>query len=221
MITAAVSSLRVVLLGPPASGKGTQGKHLAATLGLDYLGTGALLREQVEQGTDLGKQAESILARGGYLPDSLICPILAEWLSSRSGGWVLDGFPRSLPQAKFLDVWLAERSLNLTAAVSLKVPYLELLARVRSRVECPDCRWTGQAHQLFLGKNCPSCRHPAGPRPDDAEENFRCRYAEFTTWTLPVTDHYQKLGLLCPCDATAPQDEVAARLLQQFTVSTV
>ncbi len=109
-------------MGPPASGKGTQGRRLAASLGLGYLSTGALLREQMEEGTALGKQAEPILARGEYLPDHLMCPILADWLSRQTGGWVLDGFPRSLPQAVFLDNWLARSDLKLDVAVSLEVP---------------------------------------------------------------------------------------------------
>ena len=96
----AASPLRIVLLGPPASGKGTQGRRLAATLGLGYLSTGALLREQVENKTPLGNLAEPILARGEYLPDDLMCRILGDWLERQSGGWVLDGFPRSLPQAR-------------------------------------------------------------------------------------------------------------------------
>ena len=149
MTASAAKPLRVVLLGPPASGKGTQGRRLAASLGLGYLSTGALLREEMESGTDLGKQAQPILARGEYLPDDLMCPILADWLSRQTGGWVLDGFPRSLPQAVFLDQWLAQRDLKVDAAVSLEVPFEVLLARIADRVECPDCRWTGQRDQYW------------------------------------------------------------------------
>jgi adenylate kinase len=207
-----------VILGPPASGKGTQGRRLATGLGLGYLSTGALLREQVEEGTELGKQAEPILARGEYLPDELMCPILADWLSRQSGGWVLDGFPRSVPQAVFLDDWLAARDLKIDAAVSLEVPFEELLARIQSRVECPECRWSGQQAQLTSGDKCPVCGSSAGRRADDSEENFRSRHAEFVSLTLPVIGHYRRLGLLSPCDATAPQDEVAARLLRLFPV---
>ena len=203
----------MVLLGPPASGKGTQGRRLAKSLGAGYLSTGALLREHVEEGTELGKQAEPILARGEYLPDELMCPILADWLGRQSGGWVLDGFPRSLPQALFLDGWLAGKDLTLDAAVSLEVPMEDLLGRIRNRVECTECRWSGQRESLADG-NCPVCGSPVAPRPDDNEENFRSRHAEFTSLTRPVIEHYQSLGVLCPCDATAPQDEVAARLLQ-------
>lgn len=207
--------LRIVLLGPPASGKGTQGRRLAEAFDLGYLSTGALLREQVETGSELGKQAEPILARGEYLPDDLMCPILADWVSRQSPdqGWVLDGFPRSLPQAVFLDELLGAQESGLDAAISLKVPFDDLLARIQNRVECPSCRWTGQKGQLKSGK-CPSCGSPAGPRADDGEENFRNRHAEFVSLTQPVIEHYSRLGLLFPCDATAPQDETADRLIE-------
>ncbi|RYD28079.1 MAG: adenylate kinase [Verrucomicrobiaceae bacterium] len=209
--------LRIAVLGPPASGKGTQGRRLAAGLGLAYLSTGALLREHVEAGTHLGKQADPILARGGYLPDDLMLPILADWLSRQESGWLLDGFPRSLPQAVFLDSWLAERGLKLDRAISLEVPFPDLLARIQDRVECPECRWTGQTAQLAGSSGCPVCGSAAGPRSDDSEENFRSRHAEFSNLTLPVIGHYRDAGVLSPCDATAPQDEVAARLLELFT----
>lgn len=216
MTTPAAKLLRVVLLGPPASGKGTQGRRLAASLGLGYLSTGALLREQVEAGSELGKQAEPILARGEYLPDDLMCPILADWLSRQTDGWVLDGFPRSLRQAIFLEDWLTRRDLKIDAAVSLEIPFEMLIARIHERVECPECRWSGQKIQLLAADKCPACGHPAGRRADDSEENFCNRHAEFMSLTGPVIDHYRQAELLFPCDATAPQDEVAARLLRLF-----
>lgn len=218
MTAPAAKPLRIVLLGPPASGKGTQGRRLAASLGLGYLSTGALLREHVETDSELGKLAAPILARGEYLPDDLMCPILADWLSGQTGGWVLDGFPRSLPQALFLDDWLARRDLKIDAAVSLEVPFEVLIARIHERVECPECRWSGQKNQLLADNKCPVCGHQAGPRADDSEENFRSRHAEFVSLTQPVIDHYRDAKLLFPCDVTPPQDEVAARLLRLFPV---
>ncbi len=209
--------LRIVLLGPPASGKGTQGRRLAESLGLGYLSTGALLRENVENNTPLGQQAKPILDRGEYLPDDLMCPILADWLSRQTGGWLLDGFPRSLPQADFLDAWLAENGLKLDAAVSLEVPFDQLLARIQDRVECPECRWTGNRAQLLTGDRCPVCDSPTGPRADDSEENFRSRYSEFLSLTQPAIDHYRKVNMLRTCDATAPQGEVAASILAHFS----
>lgn len=221
MISPPAKPLRVVLLGPPASGKGTQGRKLAVALGLGYLSTGALLREQMESGSELGKLAEPILARGEYLPDELMCPILADWLEAQSGGWVLDGFPRSLPQAVFLDDWLARRDLKVDVAISLEVPMADLLARIESRVECPDCRWSGQVGELEQEGKCPVCGGEADGRSDDNEENFRNRHAEFMSLTQPVIEHYRDLNLLSSCDATAPQAEVAARLYSLFPIISV
>ena len=208
---------RIVLLGPPASGKGTQGRRLAEAFALGYLSTGALLREQVENGTELGKQAEPILARGGYLPDELMNPILAEWLERKNGtGWVLDGFPRSLPQALFLEKWLGDHGHSLDAAVSLEVPFDDLLDRTRNRVECPACRWSGQISQLVSGDRCPKCGSPAGPRADDGEANFRNRHSEFITLTGPAIEHFRRGGILHAVDATASQDQVAGDILASF-----
>lgn len=188
-------SARLVLLGPPASGKGTWGRLLAERLGLAYLSTGALLRSAVDEDSPLGRQAAPILARHEYLPDSLMCPLMADWLARQSGGWVLDGFPRSLPQAEFLASWLAEHGQALDAALLLEVPEDELLRRVRNRVECPACRWSGHRDQLAAG-NCPRCGAAAAARADDSEEGFRGRLAEYREHTLPAVDFYQTQGLL-------------------------
>lgn len=210
--------MRIVLLGPPASGKGTQGRRLSASLGLGYLSTGALLRENIEEGTPLGLAAAPILARGGYLPDELMCPILADWLTNNDTGkgWVLDGFPRSLPQANFLDRCLSESGAALDAAVALEVPFDELLRRIRDRVECPGCRWSGQRSELSEGNLCPKCGDPAAPRDDDHEENFRNRHAEFTALTIPVIDFYRSSGRIIPVSATGTKDETAATILSSL-----
>ena len=209
--------LCVVLLGPPASGKGTQGSRLAESLGLNYLGTGAPLRQQMAAGTDLGKQAFPILARGEYLPDDLMCPILADWLCYQSGGWVLDGFPRSLQQAIFLDSWLFDRDLRLDAAISLELSFDEILSRVANRIECTGCHWTGRRGLLSVVGRCPVCSGLTDRRADDDEKNFRSRHAEFISLTQPVIEHYRQSGLLYSCDASPSQDQVAALLLEKFT----
>ncbi len=210
--------MRIVLLGPPASGKGTQGRRLSASLGLGYLSTGALLRENIEENSPLGLTAAPILARGGYLPDDLMCPILGDWLEKNDSGkgWVLDGFPRSMPQAFFLDRWLSENGVALDAAVALEAPFDELLRRIRDRVECPGCRWSGQHPELSEGDRCPKCGEPAGPRDDDREENFRNRHAEFTALTVPVIDFYRTTGRLIPIPATGTKDETAATILSSL-----
>ena len=186
---------------------------MAEELGLSYLGTGALLRSAVEEGTALGKQAAPILERGEYLPDSLMCPIMADWLEHQQGGWVLDGFPRSLAQAEFLDQWLAGKEQRLDAAIALEVPQGELLIRVSNRLECPDCRWSGRPEDLNGAGRCPECGGVAVPRADDTPSNFRSRLAEYEENTLPVVLRYEKAGLLHRFDATPDPEVVASRLL--------
>ena len=204
---------RIVLLGPPASGKGTQGRRLAKALGLGYLSTGSLLRQQVADQTPLGLKAEPILARGEYLPDDLMEPILEDWLVQQGDcGWVLDGFPRSRPQAVWLDQWLIDRDMPLDAAICLEVPFDELLTRVLDRVECPDCRWSGNTGDLDENHICPKCGGTAGRRSDDTEENLTRRYREYTEITGPAIEWYRAQGTLDTVDATAPPDEVAATI---------
>lgn len=205
--------LRGVILGPPASGKGTQGRILAETLGLNYLGTGALLRAQIEQGSELGKLAQPLLARGSYLPDDLMSPLVKDWLTRQAGGWLLDGFPRSLPQALFLADCMTRQGHSLDLAISLEVPFSELITRMEGRLECGECRWTGQYHHRSQDSNCPQCGGTIGRRADDDEENFQSRHAAFMEITQPVLHYYRQRGLLVGCDATAPLAEVTTRLL--------
>ncbi|OYV06459.1 MAG: adenylate kinase [Verrucomicrobiales bacterium VVV1] len=208
--------LRVVLLGPPASGKGTQGRRLADAAKVDYLSTGALLREAIENGSPLGLEVKPILDRGGYVPDELMCSILGEWLEQHSGGCVLDGFPRSLPQAEFLDEWLSARGTKLDRVIALEVPLDELLRRIAGRVECPECRWTGQVSQLGADQLCPVCHGVVGRREDDDLENFRSRHAAYLRYTLPLIGYYESRGCLIHCDATASVDEVALSIRDLF-----
>lgn len=206
--------LHLILLGPPASGKGTQGRRLAGTLNLPYVSTGALLREAVENGTPAGKEAEPILERGGYVSDELMASIIEPWLETHQGGWVLDGFPRTIAQDDFLNERLAKQGERLDAVISLEAPKEELIARIQDRVECPDCRWSGQKADLGDDNRCPKCGGEAGPRADDSLENFLSRFDEFSLHTLPVIERYASVGALTTCDATAPMDTVTAELLK-------
>jgi adenylate kinase len=204
----------LILLGPPASGKGTQGRRLSGLLGLSYLSTGALLREAVENGTSAGKEAEPILERGGYVSDELIATIMDPWLETHREGWVLDGFPRTLGQDEFLQQWLAGHEQRIDAAIWLTAPKDDLVERVRVRVECPDCRWSGKQSDLVDGGCCPKCCGVAGPRKDDNLENFLSRFDEFSLHTMPVIERYAAGKMLVTCDATLPIDEVTALLFE-------
>ncbi len=209
--------MRIVLLGPPASGKGTQGRAVASRLGLNYLSTGALLREAIENRCDLGLAAEPILARGGYLPDALMEPILGEWLDrhDEKNGWVLDGFPRSLGQAQYLDQWLAKRGKKLDLAIALVAPFEDLISRIHSRVECPVCRWSGKTDELKAGR-CPVCDGAATARQDDDTENFKNRHAEYVAYTLPAIDYYRDAGTLFSVSATDTREAISAVILSHI-----
>jgi adenylate kinase len=213
--------MRIVLLGPPASGKGTQGRAIAAKLGLNYLSTGALLREAIENRSELGLAAEPILARGGYLPDALMEPILGEWLNrhDRKNGWVLDGFPRSLGQARYLDKWLISNGKTLDLAIALVAPYDDLIRRIGSRVECPVCRWSGKSDELRDSTSCPTCGGAATSRHDDDEDNFKNRHAEYVAYTQPLIDFYREQGNLLTVSATEKREEITAKILSHIESS--
>jgi len=204
--------LQLVLLGPPASGKGTQGRRLAGSFKLDYLSTGALLREVVASESDEGEAVRPILERGGFVPDELMFRFVGRWLDAHRGGWVLDGFPRTLGQDDFLREWLESHRQRVNGAVILEVPKPELIRRIEGRVECPTCRWSGQREQLEPGDRCPTCGSEARQRADDSLENFLSRHEEFERHTLPVAERYREAGLLHVVDATAPIDAVSAGL---------
>ena len=216
MDAAAARALRLVVIGPPASGKGTQARRLAKELELHYLSTGALLREHMENGTAMGEFARPILERGGYLPDMFMCEMLEEWLEQKEGGWILDGFPRSMVQCAFLDQWLADRDLKIDSAILLEAPLELLKERIQGRVECPDCRWSGGVGELKDGR-CPECGGPAEGRDDDTLENFLSRHEAYVRSALPVAEVYRQRGLLCACDATGSRDEVASQLLSKLS----
>ena len=203
---------RLVVIGPPASGKGTQARRLAKLLGLRYLSTGALLREHMENGTPMGEFARPILDRGGYLPDDFMCEMVNEWLEEMPYHWVLDGFPRSRPQADFLQKWLSKWDIELHGAILLEAPLDILKGRIQDRVECPDCRWSGGEPELVKAL-CPECGGKAESRQDDSMENFLSRHEAYTKSALPLVEDYRLQGVLCACDATQPRDEVTTQLV--------
>lgn len=210
------SRMRLVVIGPPASGKGTQARRIAKALGLRYLSTGALLREHMAAESEIGQLAAPILARGGYLPDECMCSVVGEWLEQAGSAWILDGFPRSSGQARFLSQWLEGRGKSLTAAVALEAPLEALEERISDRVECPACRWSGGSEEASSSA-CPECGEPTEAREDDTLENFRSRHQAYLASAKPLIDGYRERGELCACDATGSRDEVTASLLRQLT----
>ena len=206
-------ALNLILLGPPASGKGTQGRMLARREGLAYLSTGALLREVMAGGGPLSDQIRPILAVGGYIPDEVMCGILREWIELNPSGWVLDGFPRTLVQDDFLTSVLAGNGRRIDGAIALRVPKAELIRRIEKRVECSSCRWSGQLSDLAENASCPECGKGVGRRADDSLDNFLNRHGEYERLTVPVIERYQERGGLIPVDATQSVETVCELIM--------
>lgn len=182
--------MRVLLIGPPASGKGTQGRRIAARFDVTYLASGELLRAEVKAGTELGRRVADDLAHGDLAPDDLLLDVLREPLAAAltSGGYVLDGFPRTVAQARALDEMAAQMGGAPEIAAWFDVEPAELLRRTRGRAA-------------------------AEGRTDDADEVARHRIDVYNAVTAPLIDYYRAAGLLIRVDAARPVDEVTADVL--------
>lgn len=198
----------VILLGPPASGKGTQARQLAAHLAVPCLGTGKLLREEIEKGSVVGLEAQGYIESGSYVPDEIILRMVESWLSENSQGWLMDGFPRTLPQAEAL-----QEIGKPTLVIALDVPRENLESRITKRRECTSCGVT-VAVDSADETSCPECKvGTLVSRADDALDSFKVRYAKYEELTLPLFDYYASHGMLIKLDGTKPPEEVFAEIL--------
>jgi len=187
--------MRLILLGPPGAGKGTQAQRLVQKHGIVQLSTGDMLRAAVAAGTPVGLRAKSIMEAGQLVPDEVVVAIIADRIDQPDckRGFVLDGFPRTVPQAQALDRLLAERGLKLDGVIELKVDEGILLKRIETRV----AEMTARGEKL---------------RADDNPEVLKGRLAAYRAQTAPLTDHYGRLGQLRSLDGMAPIDAVTAAI---------
>jgi adenylate kinase len=205
--------MRIVLLGPPGVGKGTQGRRLASERGCALISTGDMLRDAVARRTPLGLQAKQLMDAGQLVPDDLIVGLVRERSlePDAATGFVLDGFPRTVPQAVALDAMLAERSLKLDAVALLLASDEELVRRLSSRWECPVCRrvFNSLSAPSKDGRHCDD--HPETElrqRADDTAETVRTRLKVYGAQTAPLVDFYRSSGQLVEVQGTGPLDEV-------------
>jgi len=205
-----VPSTPIVFLGPPASGKGTQARRLAELRDHAYLSTGGLLRRALREKSELGEEARPYLDRGEYVPDGIMVPMVLEWVSGKQGKWILDGFPRTLAQAKALDDALGGAGKSLPIAIALEVPDAELQRRVKFRVECEVCHWTTMD---IGGGKCLKCGGNLAVRKDDSVEHFLSRLTEFREWVLPTIRYYRDLSRLSIVDGTFAPDVVHTNIV--------
>jgi len=211
--------LKLIFIGPPGSGKGTQAKRLAAQHGVPHISTGDMLREAIADGTDLGRQAAPIMASGALVSDDLMLGIIDERLakSDAQKGFILDGFPRTLVQAEKLDTIVGKTSGNGSdglRVLQLLVPDDAIVERISLRRSCPTC---GAIYHLAsappaVDMVCDRDGAELIARPDDNETAVRKRLEAFHRQTLPVATFYKAKNLLREVDGVGPVDQVFERI---------
>jgi adenylate kinase len=220
--------MRIVLLGAPGSGKGTQSQRLVARHGIPQISTGDLLRAAVAKGTPLGLKAKDAMDQGKLVDDEIVLGMIRERLAEPDvrNGFILDGFPRNLAQAHALDALLSELGQPLDAVVQMDVDYGELMRRISGRRTCADC---GRVFNLFStpadqieNEKCPKTGQPHRwvQRPDDTEETVAHRLKVYEEKTKPLIDFYRQKGVLQSINAEGDVDEVTQRLESALRAAT-
>jgi adenylate kinase len=198
--------MRLVLLGPPGAGKGTQAHVMSEEWGVPHLATGDLLREARQQGTELGKQAQGYMDRGELVPDQLIIDMMAERCRQADcqKGFLLDGFPRTLAQAEALDRMLQGLGRRLDVVIDLAVPAEEIIRRLAGRRICPKCFRVYHVETMppRVEGRCDDCGAALEQREDDRPEAIRTRLQVYTAQTEPLIAYYQERGLLHTVDGS-------------------
>jgi len=206
--------MRLILLGAPGAGKGTVAKMLTAIDGSVQISTGDILRAAVKEGSELGKKAESYMKAGELVPDELIMDIMGERLleDDCKAGFLLDGFPRTIPQAEALKELLVKLGIELQAAVNLNVPREVILDRLTTRRTCEDCGaiYNVKSNPPTVEGVCDKCGGKVVQRADETEEAISKRLDVFNEQTAPLVGFYEKEGLLLDVNATSSDAVVEA-----------
>jgi adenylate kinase len=212
--------VRIVLLGPPGAGKGTQAKLLQEHFDIPQISTGDILRRAAKEGTTFGKRAKKYMDRGELVPDSVILDIVEERLSADDcqKGFLLDGFPRTVVQAEAFQTMLDRQNQVLDGAVSLRVPRQKLVARLSGRRTCRQC---GAMYHVRFNppKNegvCDQCGGDLYQRADDREETIEARMEVYDRESAPLLEHFRQKGLLREVDGSKTTDEVFREILRQL-----
>ena len=208
----------IILLGPPGAGKGTQAKKLTAQFSIPQISTGDMLREAVKNGTDLGKKAKGFMDAGGLVPDEVVIGIVKERLAAKDcgNGFILDGFPRTIPQAQALDRVTKELGKEIRFVLSLEVDQNELMERLCGRRTCTGCG--AMFHVRFnppktAGK-CDKCGTSLIQRDDDREETITARLSNYNKATAPLLDYYRTTGKIRTVMASGEIDAIYASIVK-------
>ncbi|WP_328537210.1 adenylate kinase [Streptomyces sp. NBC_00344] len=211
--------MRIVLVGPPGAGKGTQAAYLAKNLAIPHISTGDLFRANISQGTELGKQAKAFMDAGNLVPDEVTIGMAQDRMSQpdAEGGFLLDGFPRNVPQAQALDEALKADGQKLDAVLDLEVPEDEVVKRIAGRRICRN----DSSHVFHVEYSapkqqgvCDTCGGELYQRGDDTEETVRRRLEVYHAETEPIIDHYKAQGLVVTISALGKVTEVTERAME-------
>ena len=213
-----MASVRVVLLGPPGAGKGTQAKLLRDRFEACQISTGDILRKAVADKTPLGREAEGYLNRGELVPDDIIVRLVGERLKQTdcAKGFVLDGFPRTLPQAQSLEGILKEMALPLDGVLSIQVPHDVIVQRLAGRRNCQNC---GALYHVNFdpprnGETCDRCDGRLQQRDDDREETITTRLRVYESQTAPLASYYRERGNLREINGVGRVEDIQKRIVE-------
>ena len=212
--------MRLVLLGPPGAGKGTQATQLAERFGIPQISTGDILREHVQENTMLGVKARTLMDRGEYVPDEVVVEMVMDRLAGPDAekGFILDGFPRTVPQALALESALAAADRPLSAVLKFAIADEMAVRRLTARWTCPSCKRTYNLEFKPPAQEglCDACGHELERRADDDELTVRRRIEVYREQTAPLERFYRDRGLLREVDAQAREADVTERTINEL-----
>ncbi len=209
--------MKIIMLGAPGAGKGTQAKQIAEKYSIPHISTGDIFRANIKQGTELGKKAKTYMDQGLLVPDELTCDLVMDRIQQEDckNGFVLDGFPRTIPQAEALDAALTKIGQKMDFAIDVDVPDENIINRMSGRRACLNCGATYHIVSIPPKKEgvCDTCGNELVLREDDKPETVKKRLDVYHAQTQPLIEYYTKQGILKSVDGTQPMEDVFAAIV--------